>query len=551
MKEETKRFLCRNMYSRIEEDMGKKSCGRGWIYRNNVGTIYEMEDRFVATVQGTYLYITNLFCNEKKQLASVCTCPVGVNCKHGAALAFVVSEKLCCLNTFETNVPDEMCLDTKPVFKRTESEKKEGEPYTEEDLRIITKYKQDVSEARERLLKSCEQGDRKCITEAAIHLQLCIEDEAIYDYADAFDAEFASVNPTMQIAANALRKNGISEAELIVWACYLNRPCQSCLINDTLISLIESPQGAQGNPQVWKDAAVVLEKEMDDYYLDGEEDREFNPEYQLGMLRDLWRLAGDEARAIPIWLKYVDKVENYGMAANFLMSQAHYDGVIDVVRKGLNTFDYTYDELIPFLADAFTKKGDHIKAVAIRAEFFLFLQGYYACCRTIGMFNTLLSEADHIGVKEPLKRAIIYALETGHTPTPLIDWPAEPKELQNKLEENSRNIEEPPWPLPRANEAMKHSEFRGFRQQDLEFLLRLAIIERDKEAAANYFAELPEYPCLTMEVPEDVLDMLRDLITLVQDSRPDIVEIIHNSDLHWTSPRNKPKSLRENLKKGH
>lgn len=81
-------------YEAVCEWVGPVTGGRGRAYRSNVGELFALLDGFAAHVQGTKMYTTNVYVDADGEFSSVCSCPVGVNCKHGAALALVVAEKL-------------------------------------------------------------------------------------------------------------------------------------------------------------------------------------------------------------------------------------------------------------------------------------------------------------------------------------------------------------------------------------------------------------------------------------------------------------------------
>lgn len=95
MEAETVHNLFRALtYEAVCDWVGSTTGGRGKAYCSNVGEVFSLPDGYAARVQGMKLYTTNVYVNEDGDFASVCSCPVGVNCKHGAALALVAAEKL-------------------------------------------------------------------------------------------------------------------------------------------------------------------------------------------------------------------------------------------------------------------------------------------------------------------------------------------------------------------------------------------------------------------------------------------------------------------------
>lgn len=74
--------------------VGERTARRAEAYDTRVGEIVSLGDCLAARVRGITEYRTNVFLDSCNEYVSVCTCPVGLNCKHGAALALVASEKL-------------------------------------------------------------------------------------------------------------------------------------------------------------------------------------------------------------------------------------------------------------------------------------------------------------------------------------------------------------------------------------------------------------------------------------------------------------------------
>ncbi|MGN0844330.1 MAG: SWIM zinc finger domain-containing protein [Kiritimatiellia bacterium] len=78
----------------IRKWVGDPTAQRGELYQDRVGEIVALENCLAAKVRGTDEYTTNLFVNADGKPTSICTCPVGANCKHGVALALCASKKL-------------------------------------------------------------------------------------------------------------------------------------------------------------------------------------------------------------------------------------------------------------------------------------------------------------------------------------------------------------------------------------------------------------------------------------------------------------------------
>lgn len=192
-----------------------------------------------------------------------------------------------------------------------------------------------------------------------------------------------------------------------------------------------------------------------------------------------------------------------------------YDKAIEIAREGIKASqtsgeygnDY-YVEMQEHLADAFSGKGDHLMATAVRAEAFLDRIGAYEGKRTVAQFNRILSEAEKAGMREQVQRALIHALETGHNPSSIttfkfnpakqvFDWRPVPRPVVYRIK--TASVDAPPWPLPWANEGVRLFDSRWqdckwLCQQDMEFLLKLSILDGDKAEIARRFDDLPETP---------------------------------------------------------
>ena len=156
----------------------------------------------------------------------------------------------------------------------------------------------------------------------------------------------------------------------------------------------------------------------------------------------------------------------------------------------------------------FSSKGDHLKATAIRAEAFLDRIGAYDEKRTVAQFNRILEEAEKAGIREQVRKALIHTLETGLNPSSIVtyefhpavqefDWKPVPKPVVYQIKTTC--LETPLWPLPWANEGVRlfdsrWQDDREFCQQDMEFLLKLALADGDKAEIARRFDDLPETP---------------------------------------------------------
>ena len=93
----------------------EKTARRGEEYRDCVGEIVSAGDFLAAKVRGTEEYTTNVFVDSYGEILSVCSCPVGMNCKHGVALALRAAETLRAGGTFLEAEPEGWRLDREAI----------------------------------------------------------------------------------------------------------------------------------------------------------------------------------------------------------------------------------------------------------------------------------------------------------------------------------------------------------------------------------------------------------------------------------------------------
>ena len=91
---ELDRRLRKLTFDDVVDWMDDRYAARAWNYRERVGDVFATEDGYWATVQGTEPYAVKLSADSSGGFVSECSCPIGGDCKHAGALAFVVSEKL-------------------------------------------------------------------------------------------------------------------------------------------------------------------------------------------------------------------------------------------------------------------------------------------------------------------------------------------------------------------------------------------------------------------------------------------------------------------------
>lgn len=107
----------------------EKTARRGEEYRDRVGEIVSAGDFLAAKVRGTEEYTTNVFVDSYGEILSVCSCPVGMNCKHGVALALRAAAAVRAGGTFPEADPEGWRLDREAIIAaKLFGRKKESAP---------------------------------------------------------------------------------------------------------------------------------------------------------------------------------------------------------------------------------------------------------------------------------------------------------------------------------------------------------------------------------------------------------------------------------------
>lgn len=431
------------------------------------------------------------------------------------------------------------------------------------DEEEIKSFKSRFIAAQEAVEIAIAGGDAETIRVAAEEMMRIAEDDTVNYYPQQFDGEFAACESVMLKIPEALHVCGWSSVDVIDWVLKISRPSAWLYSFPLYDSIVMNPSGEYANPVVWGAVAERLLQELSDFREEQLEEAPSDGASQLWEIREALKKAGDEPRAIDYWVRYVPKIKNWRETVEFLNKFGRYDEAVEVARRGIKEsrfgdgYENDYAELMMEpLADAFSSKGDHLKAAAILAEQFLHWLGAYESHRSVESFNKVLEEADKAGVREETRIAILHALKTGVNPAPLCDWnvtaPVQeyewrpvPKLVVYRAYDARQKI--PKWPLPRSNEGLKFPNLRWetmkqWCQQDQEFLLKLDLAEGDKYAIANRFDDLPEFPHnYGFPCSDEKLAMLDAVAAAVADIRPDIAEKIrvqpNRSNLRGVMPR--------------
>lgn len=503
----------------------ERTVGRGYGYVDNVIELAATENLLAGVVDGTTRYYTNVRLEKDGELEAICSCPVGKRCKHSVALILKAQQMLFTQVQVPSTIPEEWITrpqerarevermrEEKLRQQRLETEKRAAEQAYEEECgrKREDAFWRDFSAVREAVLALCRNDSFEKIKAAAETFLEWADDDELYQHPQLSQKVWGAVNPTMDVVLETFEVNGVDPADTIIWAYELTAPDRGLSIGDRLEALKSSPAGQYAHAMIWEEVAHRIQGKLDEIpvsdYSVG--DCHSRPWYWVEALCAAWERAGNVEKVTDCYLKFVSRIGNWREVAHYLNRHQLYDKAIEIVREGVKVcldsgeYDNDYDaQLQDPLADAFSGKGDHMKAAAILAEDFL-------ANGTAEKYRKTLIEADKAGVREEVRKGLIHALETGRNPAGIItfkfqpakqefEWRPVPKPVVYRIKLTSP--ETPPWPLPWANEGIRlfdsrWTDFKSSCQSDMEFLLKLALLDGDEAEIARRFDDLPETP---------------------------------------------------------
>ena len=500
----------------------ERTVGRGYGYVDNVIELAATENLLAGVVDGTTLYYTNVRLEKDGELEAICSCPVGKRCKHSVALILKAQQMLFTQVQVPSTIPEEWITrpqerareverlrEEKLRQQRLETEKRAAEQAYEEECgrKREDAFWRDFSAVREAVLALCRNDSFEKIKAAAETFLEWADADELYQHPQLSQKVWGAVNPTMDVVLETFEVNGVDPADTIIWAYELTAPDRGLSIGDRLEALKSSPAGKYAHAMIWEEVAHRIQGKLDEIpvsdYSVG--DCHSRPWDWVEALCAAWERAGNVEKVTDCYLKFVSRIGNWREVAHYLNRRQLYDKAIEIVREGVKVcldsgeYDNDYDaQLQDPLADAFSGKGDHMKAAAILAEDFL-------ANGTVEKYRKTLSEADKAGVREEVRKGLIHALETGRNPAGIItfkfqpakqefEWRPVPKPVVYRIKLTSP--ETPPWPLPWANEGIRlfdsrWTDFKSSCQSDMEFLLTLALLDGDEAEIARRFDDLP------------------------------------------------------------
>ena len=506
--------------------------GRGYGYVGKVKELAATDDLLAGVVEGSMRYFTNVRLSENGGLEAICSCPVGKRCKHSVALILKAQRMLATHEDIPSAIAEnwtaepeeriraiERNQEEKRRARQLETERQKAEQLAEEERELQREdlFRSDFNSVRESLIVSCREDSEETIRKATETYLEWVNDKELLRREQLSQEVWDTVDPTMDTVFEAFEARHADPVDTIVWAYEMTDPSWDLSSGERIESFLNVPAGMYARPSVWEAVAERLRKKLDEINFDDYPacDYSTRPWHFAEALCTAWERAGKTENAIESCIKYVSRIGNWQEVVQYLVRHQMFDKAIEIGREGIkasqfsDNYDYDYAEMLQdFLADAFSGKGDHLKATAIRAEAFLDQIGANDGNRKVWQFNQILKEAEKAGVREEVRKALIHALETGRNPSPITTlkfqpaepespWVPVPKPVVHRIKTTCP--ETPPWVLPWADEGIRlfDSRWRDSDrscQQDMEFLLILAIIDGDKAEIARRFDDLPEKP---------------------------------------------------------
>lgn len=331
--DERDKALIRSLdYNTIGYWVGSVTRTRGFAYQDRLGFVYEMDDRFAARVYGRNRYLANLLVRDG-ECRIVCTCPVGVDCKHGAALAFVVAKRMREGKTFQTNATDEFRLDEKGIWKAHGLNDDGSHPPTPEEIARKEALRMGFLAEREKVLAACETHDCARIVTAADDFLCYVDDDDFSVRTDLLEGEQGLVDETMEVVVRSLRESGMELADVVLWAYELRRPYHYFCPVAVLDMIVDAPAGAYQDAAVWRDVAKGLEIKLDREVAGAPSFDDCNAYWYLDAILVAWQRAGDVVRADDSLVRFVEHTGWWAETVDLMVSQGHYSHAVSFLRR--------------------------------------------------------------------------------------------------------------------------------------------------------------------------------------------------------------------------
>ena len=501
-------------------DEGTASRGKG--YRNRVGEIVSVGDSIAAKVRGTDEYTTNVFVDDSGNLASVCTCPVGRNCKHGVALALRAAEALKAGKTFPDAPTNGWMVDRKAVEQRLQEREREAEERRRqrEEERTRERRMQEEREAaeaeafrlrkasfaamRDRMLALREARDFGGTLHAVDEL-LSATDDDFFIHSRGNEL-FDLVDEALVPAIETIAASDMKDVEKILWSHDAGTPYRYCIDNSRAASAFwpadgeDDPYGAE----TWSAVGDALRKRLDDpVFVDACGYHALI--HHVGHACDAFWRAGRGEDAFALRRRFAAKTDGWGACADELCRLGRRDeakAFLLAIRAGdvkTDSDDWIDGhDLLDKVADILEQEGDFRRAAAVRAENWLARVGGIDACGNDWLLQQVLDTAGKAGCRAEVRTALFHAVDTRTPPVGMATHePAFPASRW-RLPVPPFVSERPPhWPLPPSGLAIAIPT----RLFDIEahwchaeaMLARMALAEGDRADAARRFLALPAH----------------------------------------------------------
>ena len=539
-------------------DEGTASRGKG--YRNRVGKIVEAGDGIAAKVQGTDEYTTNVFVDDNGNLASVCTCPVGRNCKHGVALALRAAEALKAGKTFPHAPTGEWEVDRKAVEQRLQERDREAEERRRQreeewarerrmneereaaEAEAFQQRKASFAAMRDRMLALREARDLDGTLRAVDELLSATDDDFFIH--PRGNELFDLVDEALVPAIETIAASDMTDVEKILWSHDAGTPYRYSIGNSRAASAFW-PTNGEDNPygvETWSAVGDALRKRLDDPVFVEACGYHALIHHVAHACDAFWR-AGRGEDAFTLRRKFAAKTDGWCACADDLCRLGR-SGEAKAFLLAIRAGDVKIDsddwidgrDLLDKVADILEQEGDFRRAAAVRAETWLSRVGGIDACDDDFRLQRVLDAAEKAGCRAEARTALFHAVDTRTPPVGMATHePAFPASTW-RLPVPPFVSERPPhWPLPPSGLAIQVPS----RLFDIEeywchaeaMLARMALSEGDRADAARRFLALPAsvggYGPVS---PDDHLnDLERIFESALSDEFPEVAARIANN----------------------
>ncbi|MDY9925704.1 SWIM zinc finger domain-containing protein [Methanosarcina sp.] len=531
-------------WSDLQDWAGGKATAKGIKYQEDE-RVKELkrtqEGSLVARVEGTKEYFTEIFM-ENGKLSSICTCPVGHDCKHGVAAVLeylelteqreeipVISEGDTLIARARQGYTE---AETAGAGKGEESSTRALREYLEQLTKpelieilvafaekdtVLGRYLKDrqnlAAESVEGIIEGVYSELDELLEEAGhpdypgyesdvpdfLDVQVRLEslldaghpDELLdigkelmdrYEGIAEYDEEGnigTKISFCMDVVFEALSRSSLPAHEKMLYMFEIE-------LRDNYNILDETTFWEEGfTPEEWKRFAETLKVKLQE--ADRAEDTHYSSswqrDYAVDRLIDALLKAGLSEEIIPICEREAEKTGNYARLVNVLLDSGQKKKAEEWIYRGIKeTREYQPGiarELWQILLETREEEGNWLFAAALEAEEFFRAPDM---ARYLGMREA----ARNSGKWQEVREAALRYLKTGELPA----VQAKAAQVKNKEEISGKEeISILPGVLPKTG-LLETDSIQKIKAPALDLLIKVAIQEEDPEEVVHWYEEL-------------------------------------------------------------